>query len=65
MQLKLRPKQIGFNTKGGCEEAVHTCRSNINKNKKSRKIIVKIDFKMPLNLNGLIEFYLREKPENC
>ena len=38
----LRPKQAGFNTKGGCETAVHTCRSYVSKNRKRRKIILKM-----------------------
>lgn len=45
----LRPKQIGFNTKGGCEAALHTCRTFVRKNKKSKKIILKIDFKNAFN----------------
>ena len=45
----LRPKQVGFNTKGGCEAAVHTCRSYVLKNRKRRKIILKIDFKNAFN----------------
>ena len=45
----LRPKQVGFNTKGGCEAAVHACRSFVRRNKKSKKIILKIDFKNAFN----------------
>lgn len=47
----LRPKQVGFNTKGGCEAVVHTCRSYVRKhnNKTSRKIVIKINFKNAFN----------------
>lgn len=45
----LRPKQVGVNTKGGCEAAVHVCRSFIRRNKKSKKIILKIDFRNAFN----------------
>lgn len=40
----LRPKQVGFNTKGGCEAAVHTCRTFVSRNRKTRKVILKIGF---------------------
>jgi hypothetical protein len=45
----LKPKQIGFIKKGGCEAAVHACRSYVRRNKKSKKIILKIDFKNAFN----------------
>lgn len=45
----LQPKQIGFSIKGGCEAAVHACRTYIKTNKGSRKVILKIDFKNAFN----------------
>lgn len=45
----LRPHLIGVNTKGGCEAAIHTCRSYVSKNRRTRKVILKIDFKNAFN----------------
>lgn len=45
----LRPKQIGFNTKGGCEAAVHATRTFLINNRNTNKIMLKIDFSNAFN----------------
>lgn len=45
----LRPKQMGFNTKGGCEAAVHAVRTYLKNHKNSNKILLKIDFTNAFN----------------
>lgn len=45
----LKPTQIGFSIKGGCEAAVHACRTYIKSNRGNRKVILKIDFKNAFN----------------
>lgn len=45
----LRPTQIGVNTSGGCEAAVHATRTYLLLNKNSSKILLKIDFENAFN----------------
>lgn len=45
----LRPKQMGFNTKGGCEAAVHSTRTYLKDNRNSNNIMLKIDFRNAFN----------------
>lgn len=45
----LRPKQMGFNTKGGCEAGVHATRTYLINNRNSDKIMLKIDFSNAFN----------------
>ncbi|KAF2896322.1 hypothetical protein ILUMI_09853 [Ignelater luminosus] len=45
----LRPKQLGFGTKGGCETAVHCFRTFIHRNTNTPKVLLKIDFRNAFN----------------
>ncbi len=45
----LRPTQIGVNTKGGCEAAVHATRTYLLINKNTSKILLKVDFQNAFN----------------
>lgn len=45
----LRPKQLGFATKGGCEAALHATRTYVLKNHGKAKVILKIDFMNAFN----------------
>lgn len=45
----LRPVQMGFNTKGGCEASVHATRTYLKNNKYSKNILLKIDFENAFN----------------
>lgn len=45
----LRPTQLGFGTKGGCEAAVHATRTYINNNAGTSKVLLKIDFRNAFN----------------
>ncbi len=45
----LRPTQIGVNTHGGCEAAVHATRTYLLLNRNSSKILLKIDFANAFN----------------
>lgn len=45
----LRPKQFGFATKSGCEVVLHGTRTFLKLNSKTRKILLKIDFKNAFN----------------
>ncbi|KAF2894756.1 hypothetical protein ILUMI_11417 [Ignelater luminosus] len=45
----LHPKQLGFETKGGCEAAVHCCRTFIHQNTDTPEVLLKIDFRKVFN----------------
>ena len=45
----LRPKQLGFATRGGCEAAIHASRSYLYRNKGHRIVFFKIDFRNAFN----------------
>lgn len=45
----LRPHQLGFATRGGCEAIIHGTRVFLNKNCNSTKVCLKIDFRNALN----------------
>lgn len=46
---KLRPKQIGVATKGGCEAAVHSVRTYLSHHENSNKVLVKVDLRNAFN----------------
>ena len=46
--LYLRPTQLGFGTRGGCEAAVHAARTYVN-NCHGKRVLVKIDMKNAFN----------------
>ncbi|KAF2881323.1 hypothetical protein ILUMI_24853 [Ignelater luminosus] len=45
----LRPKQLGYGTKRGCEAAVDCCRIFIHQNTDTPKVLLKIDFRNAFN----------------
>lgn len=45
----LRPKQLGFATRGGCEAAIHATRTFLSRNKGKAKVLLKIDFRNAFN----------------
>lgn len=45
----LRPVQIGVNTRGGCEAAVHATRAYVQKHKNTNHVLLKIDAKNAFN----------------
>ncbi|KAF2881322.1 hypothetical protein ILUMI_24852 [Ignelater luminosus] len=47
--IRLIPFQLGFGTKGGCEAAVHCCRTFIHQNTDTPKVLLKIDFRNAFN----------------
>ena len=61
----LFPKQVGVAVKGGCEAAVHSIRSYINKNLGSKKIMVKVDLSNAFNSlerDDLLKGILKSSP---
>lgn len=40
---QLRPKQVGFGTRGGCEAGVHAARHFVNTEHESVKVFIKLD----------------------
>lgn len=46
LQNKFQPTQLGFGTKGGCEAAVHACRTFLNN---TGEVLLKIDVKNAFN----------------
>lgn len=46
---ELRPKQLGFGTRGGCEAGVHAARHFVNFAHTTMKILVKLDFRNAYN----------------
>lgn len=46
---ELRPKQLGFGTRGGAEAGVHAARHFVNYDHTSTKVLVKLDFRNAYN----------------
>lgn len=49
MGNELRPKQLGYGTRGGCEAGVHAARHFVNFEHESIKVLVKLDFRNAYN----------------
>lgn len=60
---KFQPRQVGFGTRNGCEAAAHATRTFIKRNRRSEKVVLKIDFRNAFNEVDRSKF-LREVKSN-